>query len=125
MSFCMIKEEVQHREVFEKVDEMLEEEFPRAPMVLAYVGAEKAEDPPRMGIWADGASGDIRREGRRGIIHMALVMADLFNQMYDREEQANPGTMTSERLPRELLAVTILLKAAEVLSRDLRGGEKK
>lgn len=118
MSFCRIAEDVEHEDFFRGVNEMLAKEFPEAPLMIQYVGAAREKEPPRLAWLACGAPVDVQREARKGMIHVALGMADLFNDMYDKAKAQAPELITTPKMGREQLAISLLLDAVGNLTKS-------
>lgn len=125
MSFCRIAEDTENGDFFGEVNRMLEEKFPEAPLMIQYVGAASEKESPRMAWLACGAPIDVQREARKGIIHMALGMADLFNEMYDKAKVQAPEAITSPKMGREGLAISLLLDAVGNLAKSFPEGVEK
>lgn len=120
MSFCRIEQgDIENEATFNEVAAILGEGFPEAPLVLSYVGAKTEKDAPRMALAAKKEPQDVKREALRAVIHVALGMAVLFNDLYDAEEQVSPHPPEAQKLTTDQLAVMLLLDAASRLSKNL------
>lgn len=120
MSFCRIEQgDVENEAIFNEVVAMLAEGFSEVPLVFSYVGAKTERDAPRMAWAAKKEPQDVKREALRAVIHVALGMAVLFNDLYDAEEQVSPHPPEAQKLTTDQLAVMLLLDAASRLSKNL------
>lgn len=120
MSFYRIEQtDAESEAILNEVGAMLEDGFPEAPIVFSYVGAKTERDAPRIAWVTKKEPQDVKREALRAVIHVALGMAVLFNDLYDAEEQASPHPSEAQKLTTDQLAVMLLLDTASRLSKNL------